>query len=148
MGHRRHLSLKSFHQFQMLQFIRPGDTACFACAPPLVVASGIDEKTLKRDGVCAASLPTTMGIVAGFLVQNTLKYLLHFGDVSDYLGYNAMTDFFPRMTMRPNADCDEFYCRDRQKNVYQSRRAKKETRSIITVSCIERDRKGSGSRGE
>ena len=56
-----------------IQFIRPGETACFACAPPLVVASNIDEKTLKRDGVCAASLPTTMGIVAGFLVQNTLK---------------------------------------------------------------------------
>jgi ubiquitin-like modifier-activating enzyme 5 len=44
-----------------------------------VVASGIDEKTLKREGVCAASLPTTMGIVAGMLVQNTLKYLLRFG---------------------------------------------------------------------
>lgn len=43
------------------------------CAPPLVVASNIDEKTLKKDGVCAASLPTTMGVVAGFLVQNTLK---------------------------------------------------------------------------
>ena len=56
-----------------IQFIRPGETACFACAPPLVVASNIDEKTLKRDGVCAASLPTTMGIIAGFLVQNTLK---------------------------------------------------------------------------
>lgn len=43
------------------------------CAPPLVVASGIDEKTLKREGVCAASLPTTMAVVAGLLVQNTLK---------------------------------------------------------------------------
>ena len=41
--------------------VRPGDTACFACVPPLVVASGIDERTLKREGVCAASLPTTMG---------------------------------------------------------------------------------------
>ncbi len=39
----------------------PGETACFACVPPLVVASGIDERTLKREGVCAASLPTTMG---------------------------------------------------------------------------------------
>ena len=48
----------------------------FQCAPPLVVADKIDEKTLKREGVCAASLPTTMGIVAGFLVQNTLKYVL------------------------------------------------------------------------
>lgn len=43
------------------------------CAPPLVVAANIDEKTLKREGVCAASLPTTMGVVAGLLVQNVLK---------------------------------------------------------------------------
>ena len=50
-----------------------------------VVASGVDEKTLKREGVCAASLPTTMGIVAGLLVQNALKYLLKFGSVSPYL---------------------------------------------------------------
>lgn len=48
------------------------------CAPPLVVASEIDEKTLKKDGVCAASLPTTMGVVAGLLVQNALKYYLVF----------------------------------------------------------------------
>nr|CAG4637823.1 EOG090X07G2 [Chydorus sphaericus] len=97
-----------------IQFLIPGKTACFACAPPLVVASNIDEKTLKKDGVCAASLPTTMAIVAGFLVQNTLKYLLKFGDVSDYLGYNAMQDFFPKMTMKPNDACDDSYCRIRQ----------------------------------
>ena len=60
----------------------PGETACFECVPPLVVASGIDERTLKREGVCAASLPTTMGIVAGLLVQNALKYMLHFGQVT------------------------------------------------------------------
>ena len=54
------------------------------------MAEGTDEKTLKREGVCAASLPTTMGIVAGFLVQNTLKFLLDFGEVSPYLGYNAL----------------------------------------------------------
>ena len=56
------------------------------CVPPLVVASGIDERTLKREGVCAASLPTTMGIMAGLLVQNALKYLLGFGIVGKYLG--------------------------------------------------------------
>jgi ubiquitin-like modifier-activating enzyme 5 len=64
-----------------MQVVIPGETACFACVPPLVVASGIDERTLKREGVCAASLPTTMGIVAGLLVQNTLKFLLDFGQV-------------------------------------------------------------------
>uniref|UniRef100_A0A182RVW9 Ubiquitin-like modifier-activating enzyme 5 n=1 Tax=Anopheles funestus TaxID=62324 RepID=A0A182RVW9_ANOFN len=97
-----------------IQFIRPGETACFGCAPPLVVAENIDEKTLKREGVCAASLPTTMGIVAGMLVQNTLKYLLHFGAVSDYLGYNAMNDFFPRMSLKPNPTCDDRFCIQRQ----------------------------------
>ncbi|XP_058840635.1 ubiquitin-like modifier-activating enzyme 5 [Topomyia yanbarensis] len=98
-----------------IQFIRPGETACFACAPPLVVAENIDEKTLKREGVCAASLPTTMGIVAGMLVQNTLKYLLNFGTVSDYLGYNAMIDFFPKMSLKPNPTCDDRFCIERQK---------------------------------
>ncbi|KAG5872811.1 hypothetical protein JTB14_015340 [Gonioctena quinquepunctata] len=98
-----------------IQFIVPGETACFACAPPLIVASNIDEKTLKRDGVCAASLPTTMGIVAGFLVQNTLKCLLNFGQVTNYLGYSALTDFFPTMNLKPNPNCDDSNCRLRQK---------------------------------
>ncbi|KAF7287763.1 hypothetical protein GWI33_003397 [Rhynchophorus ferrugineus] len=97
-----------------IQFMSPGETACFACAPPLIVASNIDEKTLKRDGVCAASLPTTMGIVAGFLVQNTLKYLLQFGQVTNYLGYNALNDFFPTMNLRPNPICSDKNCRLRQ----------------------------------
>uniref|UniRef100_A0A2R5L8U2 Ubiquitin-like modifier-activating enzyme 5 n=1 Tax=Ornithodoros turicata TaxID=34597 RepID=A0A2R5L8U2_9ACAR len=97
-----------------IQLIIPGETACFACAPPLVVASNIDERTLKREGVCAASLPTTMGVVAGFLVQNTLKFLLKFGSVSHYLGYNALEDFFPTMQMKPNPQCDDSSCRQRQ----------------------------------
>ncbi|XP_054278166.1 ubiquitin-like modifier-activating enzyme 5 [Macrosteles quadrilineatus] len=97
-----------------IQLIVPGESACFACAPPLIVASNVDERTLKKDGVCAASLPTTMGVVAGFLVQNTLKYLLKFGEVSWYLGYNALTDFFPQMKLRPNTGCDDSYCRAQQ----------------------------------
>ena len=72
------------------QLLLPGELACFECAPPLIVASGVDESTLKREGVCAASLPTTMGIVAGFLVQNALKHMLGFGEVSRYLGYSAL----------------------------------------------------------
>jgi len=98
-----------------IQLLLPGRTACFQCIPPLIVASEIDEKTLKREGVCAASLPTTMGMVAGMLVQNTLKYLLHFGQPSYYLGYNAMTDYFPTSTMRPNPDCVNGHCRAMQK---------------------------------
>ncbi|GAB4815026.1 hypothetical protein N2152v2_002072 [Parachlorella kessleri] len=98
-----------------IQTVVPGETACFACVPPLVVASGIDEKTLKREGVCAASLPTTMGIVAGLLVQNSLKYLLHFGQVTRYLGYNSLKDFFPSMELKPNPGCTNSLCCRRQR---------------------------------
>lgn len=98
-----------------IQVVAPGETACFACVPPLVVASGIDERTLKREGVCAASLPTTMGIVAGLLVQNTLKYLLHFGQVTHYLGYSSLQDFFPTMNIKPNPGCPNPLCLKRQK---------------------------------
>ncbi|KAI8113900.1 hypothetical protein M9434_002028 [Picochlorum sp. BPE23] len=97
-----------------IQVVQPGKTACFACVPPLVVASGIDEKTLKREGVCAASLPTTMGIVAGMLVQNSLKYLLGFGQVTQYLGYSSLTDYFPTMEIKPNPTCDNTECVKRQ----------------------------------
>ena len=107
-----------------IQLLKPGELACFECAPPLVVASGIDEKTLKREGVCAASLPTTMGIVAGFLVQNALKYLLQFGSVSTYVGYIALKDHFPQMTLRPNPECVSRACR-MQQQLFQQREAER-----------------------
>jgi ubiquitin-like modifier-activating enzyme 5 len=53
--------------------------------------------------------------VAGFLIQNTLKYLLNFGQVTPYLGYNAMVDFFSTMSLKPNPDCDDYFCRKQQK---------------------------------
>lgn len=34
-----------------IQLIKPGESACFGCAPPLVVAENIDERTLKREGI-------------------------------------------------------------------------------------------------
>ena len=43
-----------------IQIMVPGETGCFACATPLAVTDG-NEGTIKREGVCAASLPTTMG---------------------------------------------------------------------------------------
>ncbi|XP_052814608.1 ubiquitin-like modifier-activating enzyme 5 [Mya arenaria] len=113
-----------------IQFVIPGETACFGCAPPLVVATKTDEKTLKREGVCAASLPTTMAVVAGFLVQNTLKYLLGFGEVTHYLGYNALQDFFPTMSMKPNETCDDRHCIRRQAEYKKREAAKPKTEKL------------------
>ena len=95
-----------------IQLLIPGANACYQCCPPLVVASG--EKEAKREGVCAASLPTTMGIVAGFLSQHTLKYLLDFGDISGYVGYDAMKDHFPQIELKANPTCSNDLCVQRQ----------------------------------
>jgi ubiquitin-like modifier-activating enzyme 5 len=77
----------------------------------VAVDAGIDEATLRRDGVCAASLPTTMALVAALLAQTALKYVLKFGAVAPYIGYNALSDFFPQWPMRPNPSCDDAHCR-------------------------------------
>lgn len=53
-----------------------------------------------------------------FFVKCTLicfsRFLLNFGTVSFYLGYNAMQDFFPTMSMKPNPQCDDRNCRKQQ----------------------------------
>ena len=155
-----------------IQLIIPGQTACYQCVPPLVVASGIDESTLKREGVCAASLPTTMGnvgtrvlresqvmclgIVAGLLVQNSLKYLLSFGSVTPFLGYNAMKDFFPSHAVMPNTECTNGLCKNLQndlKVLLSSQTRRHCTCSLMVGQAIvlwrcSRERKRRGDRSD
>lgn len=45
-----------------------------------------------------------------FLYINISRKLLGFGTVSWFLGYNAMTDFFPSMMIKPNPNCDDNFC--------------------------------------
>ena len=96
-----------------IQFVAPGVTACFSCAPPLVVATGL-EASLKKEGVCVASLPTTSAIIAGLLVQNALKYLLKFGKCSEVLAYNSIQDYFSSYSLKPNPSCSSKLCVQRQ----------------------------------
>jgi ubiquitin-like modifier-activating enzyme 5 len=92
-----------------IQWMLPGRTACFECTPPLALLSG-NEKDIVRDGVCAASLPTTMGLIAALLAQNALKFLLGFGQTSGYVGYDALSDFFPKWDMKCNPSCSNAKC--------------------------------------
>ncbi|UVC54654.1 hypothetical protein MACJ_003623 [Theileria orientalis] len=98
-----------------IQTCIPGITACFMCAPPYVIATNGDESKIKRADVCTASLPTTMGVVAGLLAHNALKYLLKFGNVTKFLAYNSLQDYLPSYSIAYTPECSEKYCIQRQK---------------------------------
>ncbi|KAG7167793.1 Ubiquitin-like modifier-activating enzyme 5-like 2, partial [Homarus americanus] len=50
------------------------------------------------------------------------RFLLKFGEVANYLGYNAMVDFFPTMTVRPNPQCEDIWCQKQQRE-YRAKKA-------------------------
>ena len=50
----------------------------------------------------------------GLLIVIAYRYLLEFGTVGYYLGYNALQDFFPSDSMRPNPECSNSWCVKRQ----------------------------------
>jgi ubiquitin-like modifier-activating enzyme 5 len=66
------------------------------------------------------------------------RYLLHFGTVSHYLGYNAMDDFFPKMSMKPNTECDDYHCKEQQK-LFAVREAErvKNLPDVVEVEVVE-----------
>lgn len=115
-----------------IQLIIPGITACYTCAPPLLSLEYDNDKnysTFKNkqinsslDRTCAASLPTTTSIIAGLLVNNILKYFLKFGEVSPFLGYHMIDDYFPKYPILPNEDCNDKWCikRQKQKEAYKN----------------------------
>jgi ubiquitin-like modifier-activating enzyme 5 len=43
-----------------------------------------------------------------------IRYLLNFGEVTKYLGYNALLDYFPTMSLKPNETCADQFCVKRQ----------------------------------
>ena len=43
------------------------------------------------------------------------RYLLRFGEVSSFLGYNAMKDYFPKYEIKANEQCTNTWCIRRQR---------------------------------
>lgn len=83
-----------------IQPIIPGKTACMACRVSLSC-----ETPRPKGERCTSSLPTTMAIIASIQVQEILKYLLRFGDLINYMTYNALTGEFTHHITRPDPEC-------------------------------------------
>ena len=79
--------------------------------------------------MCGTKVPDDIDMI-------TCRHLLGFGEVSEYLGYNALLDFFPRMSLKPNVDCDTPHCKKRQKEFREAeeKRKREQVRNIIQVT--------------
>ena len=75
-----------------------------------------------------------MGIIAGFLSQATLKFLLNFGTLSYCLSYNAQSDFFTSYKIALNPECKEPSCQSIQKR-------KREKEVELLIGKVERVKK-------
>ncbi|MHA1828511.1 MAG: HesA/MoeB/ThiF family protein [Candidatus Heimdallarchaeaceae archaeon] len=82
-----------------VHLVVPRKTACYACTGSIDL--GKDEKGES----CTASLPTTIAIIASLASEIGLKYILNFGVVPDYIGFNALTDQFIIQKMKRDDNC-------------------------------------------
>jgi ubiquitin-like modifier-activating enzyme 5 len=60
-----------------------------------------------------------MGIIAGLLAQNLLKYLLNIGEVSYLLSYNAFLNYFDNSILLPSPTCNDDRCLELQSELEQ-----------------------------
>ena len=66
-----------------------------------------------------------MGVIAGFLAQNFLKWALNFGEVSYLLNYNALSNFFHGDELIPNPQCQDENCVKLQQEFSQTHKSRK-----------------------
>merc|ERR1712187_854446 len=78
--------------------------------------------------------------MGGLLAQATLKYLLNFGQVSPFLGYNALEDFFPNYPIPPNENCGSHWCRKRQEEYKKKQEAEREAEKLRPKAPVEEQR--------
>ena len=72
-----------------------------------------------------------MGIIAGFLAQNFLKWALNFGEVSYLLNYNALSNFFSDTLLIPNPSCSDENCIKCQEEFKKSGKSRKPCKKVV-----------------
>lgn len=92
-----------------VQTFAPGTGPCYECSAAVAASEGREP---RRRGVCAASLPMTMGAVGCFGAMRALKLALGFGAVvaGDYFQWSAVEDWATSMACKANPHCVNVAC--------------------------------------
>ena len=85
-----------------VHLVIPKKTACYQCTASVQ----INEQSNDAHGPqCAASLPSTLAIISSLQVQHTLKYILGFGHIPDFISYNGLNDEFTTLKLQRDEQC-------------------------------------------
>lgn len=90
-----------------VHLVIPKKTACYQCTASVQLNKRSND---AKGPQCAASLPSTMAIISSLQVQHTLKFLLNFGHIEDFISYNALNDEFTYLKLRRDENC--YVCGD------------------------------------
>ena len=85
-----------------VHLVIPKKTACYQCTASVQVNSKTND---ARGPQCAASLPSTLAIISSLQVQHSLKYLLKFGHIPDFISYNGLNDEFTTLKLQRDENC-------------------------------------------
>lgn len=105
-----------------VHLVIPHETACYTCT------GSIDLGKKEEGEACTASLPTTIAMIASLASEISLKYLLKFGTLPDYIGFNALTDQFIIRKMKKDTKC--FICGEKKYSEHKKREKIEDIRAI------------------
>ncbi len=111
-----------------VHLVIPFKTACYACT------GSIDLGTKEHAEPCTASLPSTIAIIASLITEISLKYLLKFGTIPDYIGFNALTDQYIIQKMKRDPNC--YVCGDKQFTLEEQKQSLKDVKELTEGKTI------------
>lgn len=85
-----------------IHLILPHQNACYQCTGSVQIQFKQNDVTGPQ---CAASLPSTIGIISSLQTQQVLKFLLDFGVNADFISFSSLTDEFIKLTLPRDPEC-------------------------------------------
>lgn len=119
-----------------VHLVIPHKTACYQCTASVQINVKSND---ARGPQCAASLPSTLAIISSLQVQHTLKFLLNFGYIPDFISYNGLNDEFTYLNLTRDDYC--YVCGTTSENSQKDVKIAREDINSLIKELDEKDSK-------
>ena len=112
-----------------IHLVLPRKNACYSCT------GSLDLGSKEKGESCTASLPSTIAIIASIATEISLKHLLEFGKIPDYIGFNALDDVYLRQKTPRDPNC--YVCGDKKYSKTEKESSLKQIQSITEGKSVD-----------